>query len=126
MEQFVADVAWQVEAVIISQAVGAVAGGNQYVSMAVYATLNILKGLVDKAEQDNIIRSKRLLDESYRKTKTLSRKWVIDDYFGDMMTSALIGRPFGIYAPVQIMTNDYEYKGEVVLAPVSKSIIQAS
>ena len=118
-EQFIADVMWQVEAVFISQIVGAFT--TQAGAALTYAALNIMKGFVDKAEQDNIIRAKRLLDKDYKKTKTLSKQWIVDDWFGDMMSTALIGSPFGIYAPVQIMTDEFDYKGEIVLAPADVS-----
>ncbi len=118
-EKVRADFAWQLISTGVALGVGALAGKLGFA--LTYAGMNIWKGVVDQMEQDNLIASKTYHDENYRGKKSLSETPWYDDFFGDSITTAFIGNPFGVYAPVVFETEKYKYEGQVVLAPMGGS-----
>ena len=116
-EKIKADFFWQLTSVGIAKAVGAKFGPLGFA--LTYASLNILKGLNDQEEQDNILNAKTFHDsDNYRGAETLSEKLWFDDIFGSSITTAFIGNKFGVYAPVAYETEKYKYEGQIVLAPM--------
>lgn len=87
--------------------------------MLVYAGLNIYKGILQEQERENAIKSQKYVSKEYKQEDQLSveNKFWVDDWFGGTAFTSLIGNPEGIYAPVMVQTDEYTYKGEVILAP---------
>ncbi len=117
-EKVAADIAWQVESLLISAAVSVIAT-TPIAGALVYAGLNILKGYLDIREQKNIIRAHTFHSEDYRGTEVLSDDWIFDDWFGGMMTTGLTGNQYGVYMPVIYETRKHRYEGQLILAPYS-------
>ncbi|MHA2009679.1 MAG: hypothetical protein ACXABO_14450 [Promethearchaeota archaeon] len=125
------DIAWQVKAQIgaaivggiLSAIVGAITGGSGSTTafklgyMITYAIENAVHGWIEHRDQEYYINSQTFHNENYDGPITLSERTKMDEYYGDVMTQALLGSRCATYAPVKIETAKHLYQGKLVLAP---------
>jgi len=124
------DILWQVEAqaiAIVGAAIGAGIGsiipglgnvlGAKIGYILTYATANIIRSLNQQRELDNYIAHQSFYNTNFRGYQTLSSKWWMDTWFGDIPTNALFGSSQGVYAPIKRQTALHEYNGEIILSP---------
>jgi len=128
-KQLVEDILWQVEAqaiAIIGAAFGFAMGsiipglgnvaGGKIGYILTYATVNIIRSLNQQRDLGNFIARQSFYNTHFKSSQTLSSKWWMDTWFGDLPTNALFGSSRGVYAPIKRQTANYEYTAEVILA----------